>query len=480
MWVRGPGRPIVRRSRQITTSILLLLCTVHPSAQPPDPALSLESTTLTIPQVDYEPAIFHRDGDPYPHLDLEKVDRQHIVFKEHPAVVLENRYIRLTLLPAMGRVYSLIYKPTDHEQLWRNDIVTVGGGANDTGWWIWIGGIEYTLPGDEHGTTWSTPWTWEVLEDTASRKTVRMRVRELGTGLEETIDISVVPEKAYFEATIRIGNPTDRSVHYAHWVNPQWAPGGDNQLTDRTEFIIPTDRILIEDRWQQNLGPSPQDWGGNPLRFIGGWGAMGDLMADGLRHGFYSAYSHDAEEGIVRVFDKDKTPGVDIWTYGYHPALIPMGSGAANKGYAEMWGGTSKMYPDERKRLAPGDSIEWTEWMYPYQGTRGLTFADADLAVTLRTNASAGEAIVAICPSGPWRGVVELSQRPTPSAGDGEPLRRWEVTADPTSPFFAQMGFPDLDESGLAGLRLRVGSDRDGWIVVAAEPGSPGSVRDER
>ena len=31
-------------------------------------------------------------------------------------------------------------------------------------------------------------------------------------------------------------------------------------------------------------------------------------MADGLTAGFYSAYSHDAEEGIVRVFDPKKLP----------------------------------------------------------------------------------------------------------------------------------------------------------------------------
>ncbi len=47
-----------------------------------------------------------------------------------------------------------------------------------------------------------------------------------------------------------------------------WAPGGANELTDNTEFIIPTERILIEERWQANMGPSPQAWAGNPLRFI--------------------------------------------------------------------------------------------------------------------------------------------------------------------------------------------------------------------
>ena len=169
---------------------------------------SLDTITLTIPQVDYEPAIYYRDGDPYPHLDLQEVDRQRVIRKDHVAVVMENRYIKLTLLPEMGRVYSLIYKPTGNETLWQNDVATVGGASNDTGWWLWIGGIEYTLPGDEHGTTWAMPWAWEIVEDSFYRKAIRMQVRAPYTGLEESLAIAIVPGKAYFTARVPIRNPT--------------------------------------------------------------------------------------------------------------------------------------------------------------------------------------------------------------------------------------------------------------------------------
>jgi hypothetical protein len=74
-------------------------------------------------------------------------------------------------------------------------------------------------------------------------------------------------------------------VTFAHWTNPQWAPGGRNELTDNTELIIPTPRINISERWQANLGPSPQPWPDSPLRFLPNWKGMGDLMADGLEVG---------------------------------------------------------------------------------------------------------------------------------------------------------------------------------------------------
>ena len=112
-------------------------------------------------------------------------------------------------------------------------------------------------------------------------------------------------------------------------------------------------------------------------------------MAEKLEAGFFAAYSHDKEEGVVRVFDPELNPGVDLWTYGFHPrgdAAIPMGSGAHNNGYAEIWGGTSRLFPDERRPLRPGETIGWTEWMYPFQGTGGLTFAARDVAVCLVRN----------------------------------------------------------------------------------------------
>ena len=437
------------------------------------PFFSLTETTLTIPQVDYEPAIFYRESDPYPHMDFSKVHRDTVVQKEHRAVILENEYIRLTLLPDMGRVYSLIYKPTGHEQFWHNDIVTVGGGMNATGWWIWIGGAEYTLPGDEHGTTWAERWTWEIVENSETRKTVRMHVQERGTQLEEILDISIYPKKAYYEAAITLTNPTDQTVHYAHWINPQWTPGGHNELTDSTEFIIPTDRILIEERWQKNLGPSPQNWAGNPLRFIRGWKNMGDLMADGLKEGFYSAYSHDEEEGVVRVFDKEKTPGMDIWTYGYHTTRIPMGSGAPNKGYAEMWGGTSKLYPDERHPLGPGASIHWTEWMYPYQDTRGLTFANRDLAVNFKVDITKKEAMLGLCPSGVWSGEAGLWIIPTEGEAlraDERPFRTWSLQLRPSQPFYETMDLSERTGTEIERLVVRLRRlDEKVWRILEPE-----------
>ena len=273
--------------------------------------LRLEELQLTIPQVDYENAIYYNHGDPLPHIDFKNVKWDRVIQKEHQAVVLESEFVTITVLPQMGRVYSMIYRPTGHETLWQNDIVRPGGANNETGWWLWIGGIEYTLPKDEHGTSWALKWDYEILTDTETCKTLRMQVKEPTSGLYHRVDLSLGADSSAMKSDIRIWNPTRGTVNFAHWTNPMWVPGGHNQLTDHTEFIIPTKQILIEERWQKNLGPSPQSWIENPLRYIRNWPEMGDLMADGLDAGFYGVYSHDEEEGVVRVFDPLLNPGVD-------------------------------------------------------------------------------------------------------------------------------------------------------------------------
>jgi len=398
-------RPARRRRAGADRSIAILAVAALVAALSPPAARAeeeavfrLTQTTLTIPQVDYEGALYYDEGDPLPHLNQQAVRWDTVVEKEHVAVILETAYLRLTVLPEMGRVYAMEYKPTGHDVLWKNDIVRPGGGSNPTGWWLWIGGIEYTLPGEEHGTTFALPWEWEILADDESRKAVRLAVTEPLTGLREHLDLSVYPGSAAFEADIRIWNPTPDTARFAHWVNPMWVPGGHNELTDSTELIIPTRRVLVEERWQKNLGPSPQAWEGNPLRFIRAWKA-GDIMADGLTAGYYSAYSHDEEEGVVRVFDPLATPGVDVWTYGFHPKAIFTGSGTPSRGYAEMWGGTTRLYPHQTNPLAPGALVQWTEWMYPYQQTGGLTAANELGALNCRLDTVSRELTVAFCPA---------------------------------------------------------------------------------
>ncbi|UCF38848.1 MAG: DUF5107 domain-containing protein [Acidobacteriota bacterium] len=405
----------------------------------------IEETFLILPQVDYEGAIYYQEDAPLPHLDFKKVQWKKVIEKRHRAVILSNQYLQVTVLPEMGRVYSMVFKPTGNETLWHNDVAVPGGANNETGWWLWLGGIEYTLPRDEHGTTWALTWEYRILEDNPIRKSLLVEVTEPGTGLHETIIFRLYPDASFLETEILIENPGSEPVDFAHWVNPMWVPGGKNELTDGTEFIVPTKQILIEKRWQANLGPSPQPWIDNPLRVIRNW-KMGDIMADGLDAGFFGAFAHEENEGVVRIFDPVKNPGVDIWTYGFRPSNIPMGSGAPSKGYVEIWGGTVKHFPNELGQLEGGAQMGWTEWIYPFHQTKGLTYANENAAIHFSRNGEDGGLTLFICPARSLQEVtVELEVR-------GLDLLHDTVNISPANPYRKELrrsGDDPLEERSL-------------------------------
>ena len=105
---------------------------------------------------------------------------------------------------------------------------------------------------------------------------------------------------------------------------------------------------------------------------------MGDITTIKMNMNFFGAYSHEDNEGGIRLFDLSETPGCDTWTYGYHPPpCFPQNEKIAigHCRYAEMWGG-NVMHLEKLKPLLSKESVEWTERVQPYRGTRGVAFAN--------------------------------------------------------------------------------------------------------
>jgi hypothetical protein len=89
------------------------------------------------------------------------------VAKIFTGVVLENEYLKITLVPEFGgRIISMIYKPTGHEELYQNPAGAPYGVGQDWFYYKWLmvyGGVFPTLPEPEHGKAWLLPWKYTVL-----------------------------------------------------------------------------------------------------------------------------------------------------------------------------------------------------------------------------------------------------------------------------------------------------------------------------
>ncbi|MFX1412069.1 MAG: DUF5107 domain-containing protein, partial [Promethearchaeota archaeon] len=114
---------------------------VNPTPTQP-PAVRTWETTIAISTYQYGAALRkeHPGRIPYPQLDFERVGAP--VSRDYRAVVVENRYLRLTFLPALGgRLYQCVFKPTGQDVFYRNPVIKpTHWGPDEMGWWIAAGG----------------------------------------------------------------------------------------------------------------------------------------------------------------------------------------------------------------------------------------------------------------------------------------------------------------------------------------------------
>src|SRR5438094_297247 len=110
------------------------------------------------------------------------LDTKTFVDRTFKSYVIENRYLKVTLVPEFGgRILSIIYKPTGHEELYRTKVGVPYGIKAGVFYYDWLmvyGGIFPTFPDAEHGKTWLKPWDFKVVKENADEVTVSMSLRD--------------------------------------------------------------------------------------------------------------------------------------------------------------------------------------------------------------------------------------------------------------------------------------------------------------
>ena len=110
---------------------------VHAASPVPD-RVSLSESTITWSTVNYATDAENR-------FVSGSLDKNVILDRTFRAHVLENRYLKVVLVPEFGgRILSIVYKPTGHEQLYRTEVGVPYGIKGDTFYYDWLmvyGGI---------------------------------------------------------------------------------------------------------------------------------------------------------------------------------------------------------------------------------------------------------------------------------------------------------------------------------------------------
>jgi len=192
--------------------------------------------TLIIPTYEIGPEDqnppFQRTGNRsiYPYTMQDDLDGKR-VDKSYNAVYLENRYLRLIVLPEIGgKLYSAQDTTTGNELFYRNNVVKPGLIAL-RGAWI-SGGIEFNFP---HGHTVSTfmPIDYAIRENEDGSASVIVSNLERIFRMKWAVSISLYPDTSHIETTIFLYNRTPLPHRYYFWANSA-VPA-----TERMQFIYP-------------------------------------------------------------------------------------------------------------------------------------------------------------------------------------------------------------------------------------------------
>src|SRR5882672_2134440 len=174
MAVHAPSRTRVRFAVAVLSAVGAIHAVAHAESPVPD-RVSLSESTITWSTVKY--ATNAENG-----FVSGSLDRNTIVDRTFRAHVIENRYLKVTLVPEFGgRILSIIYKPTGHEQLYRTEVGVPYGIKGGTFYYDWLmvyGGIFPTFPDAEHGKTWLKPWDFGVVKQSADEVTVSMSFKD--------------------------------------------------------------------------------------------------------------------------------------------------------------------------------------------------------------------------------------------------------------------------------------------------------------
>ncbi len=348
--------------------------------------VTLSQGSLTLPTYDFERAFIATDKDdsiwPAPRLDPDLVGAP--TPHTYRTLILENDFIRLTLLPELGgRIYRWEDKQTGRDILYHNPVVKpTQWGVR--GWWLALGGMEWGFPLPDHGLYEYMPWRSETIADTNS---AAVRLFQSGQdGLEVSITVSLNADTRFFAVTPELRNTGAEPLSTHFWITTLLAPAVENHVDADSHLVWPADEITIHGSAGTRSLPmgATLEWpsgSGDDLSHLSTWPQhLSFFAATTPTQGAAGLVDPNGELAVVRTFPNRTVPGLKAYYgSGLDPALWTDGN---QDRYFELWGGPSQDFSTPIV-LDPQQSLRWTEQWYTVPGLGDYVAANAHAALAL-------------------------------------------------------------------------------------------------
>jgi tetratricopeptide (TPR) repeat protein len=404
------------------------------------------------------------------------------------AIHLENRWLRLVLLPELGgRIHIGYDKTRDYDFFYRNNVIKPAL-VGLAGPWV-SGGVEFNWPQHHRPATYLPVDTRIERRDDGSVTVWHSDLDQLQR-MRGSHGIRLRGDSALIELEARLVNRTDVPQTFLWWANVA------AHAHERYQSFFPTDVRYVADHARRAITAFPSadrpyygvDYpalsverpAADRLDVYSNIPVPTSYMVTDTADDFFGGYDHDAQAGFVHWADRAIAPGKKQWTWGDGEVgrawdrHLTDGDGP----YVELMAGVFTDNQPDFSWLRAGETRTFRQYWYPIQDIGPAVQATLDAAIGLQVDGCRVRLGVATTGEHPAAHVVVRR-------GDAV-VAEWSPSIAPGHPFVAEfeLGAPatrdDLTvvvtdgERRLVAWRAHPAPAEEPW--VATEPPVPAEI----
>jgi tetratricopeptide (TPR) repeat protein len=398
---------------------------------------------------------------PYPIIDKVEDTPQP---KEYKAVFLENRYLRIMLLPELGgRVQMALDKTNDYHFVYYNRVIKPAL-VGLAGPWI-SGGIEFNFPQHHRPTTYM-PVEYHIEERKDGSVVCWCSEIERMFRLKSMIGFTLYPDAAFLELNVQVYNRTDKPQTFLWWANPAV------HVNDDYQSIFPPDVHAVMDHGKRAVSDFSIATGtyykvdyspGTDISRYKNIPVPTSYMAYHSDFDFVGCYDHGKRAGMMHVANHHVVPGKKQWTWGNGEFGKAWDRQLTDEDgpYIELMCGAFTDNQPDFSWLMPGEEKRFTQVFMPYKEIGGAKNATRECIVNL--DVADGVARFGVYVSRPRTVNVDLlhqeGKQGTPS------LYRREIALSPEVALVDEIAY-----DGEAGALILLVTDEKGVEMIRYTP----------
>lgn len=325
--------------------------------------------------------------------------------KKYDAYVLENKYIKATLLPEIGgKIHSILDKTNNYDIIYHNKVIKPAM-VGLCGPWV-SGGIEFNWP--QH----HRPTTFIPVESKEKNETVYMGEFDNFFSMHGTVGISIKEDRNYVKAHVIVYNSTPFRRRFMWWANTAV------EINDNYAVDFPPDVSSVNDHdrrcvlsWPIAKGVyktvRPWNFGeGTDIHFTRNIKAPTSMMVskDECDLDFVCGYDYGKEAGVAMVSNHHTAPGKKLWIWGNSPFASKWCENLTDDGseYCELMTGCYTDNQPDFTMIEPYEKKEFDQYWYPIKKIGEPKAVTLDAALNFYKNGN--KLFVGVCPSGNFLG----------------------------------------------------------------------------